>query len=50
MALKTVDYSRLNVLLIEAVKDNHAYAASLQQRVLELKKRYLKKLKKKRSA
>ena len=46
MAFKTVDYSRLNAILIEAVKDNHAYITSLQRRVLGLKKRYLKKLKK----
>ena len=48
MTFKTVDYSRLNAILIEAVKDNHAYITNLQHRVFNLKKRYLQKLKRKK--
>ena len=47
MSIKTVDYSRLNTILIEVLKDNQKYILSLQERVRELKKKYLQKLKQK---
>jgi hypothetical protein len=47
MSIKTVDYARLNTILIAAFKDNHEYILSLQQRLYNLKKKYLKKLKQK---
>ena len=41
---KTVDYGKLNAILIQALKENQQYLLSLQQRVVELKRKKLSRL------
>jgi len=41
---KTIDYGKLNAILIQALKENQQYLLSLQQRVVELKRKKLRRL------